>query len=307
MAQTVLILGANGRFGRNAAQAFAKAGWVVRRFDRSKDRLREAVHGVQVIVNAWNPLYFDWAAQVPKLNDEVIAAAKMVDATVIVPGNVYVYGKDTPSPWGVTTPHQAENPLGQIRRKMERAYRFSEVRTIILRAGDFIDTEASGNWFDMIMIKDLAKGRFTYPGNPDLPHAWGYLPDLARAAVALAEKRADLPTYADVPFAGYTLAGRELLAAVNRVSAQQVRLKSMSWLPLQLARPFWAMARGLLEMRYLWNTGHRLDGARFEALLPGFRHTPLDQAIVSALPSALVERDVQPDQTVATGENAGLV
>ncbi|NIZ60284.1 epimerase [Sedimentitalea sp. CY04] len=307
MTGTVLILGATGRIGRACSEAFSQAGWEVRHFDRKSGQLMQAARGAQVIVNGWNPNYPDWAEQVPELHAQVIASARAVGATVIVPGNVYVFGQHTPGPWSESTPHHAENPLGKIRVEMEKAYRQSGVRTILLRAGDFLDTQASGNWFDMILIKDLAKGRFTYPGDPDLPHAWGYLPDLARAAVALAEKRAALPVFTDVPFAGYTLTGRELLAAVNRVSSQQARLKSMSWLPLQLARPFWAMARGLLEMRYLWNTGHRLDGARFEALLPGFRHTPLDQAIASALPSALVQRDVQPDQTVATGEKVGLV
>ena len=307
MTGTVLILGASGRFGRACSNAFSKAGWEVRHFNRKSDQLTQAAMGVQVIVNGWNPDYPDWAAQVPELHAQVIAAARVAGATVIVPGNVYVFGACTPGPWSENTPHHAKNPLGKIRIEMEKAYRQSGVRTILLRAGDFLDTQASGNWFDMIMTKDLAKGRFTYPGDPDLPHTWGYLPDLARAAVALAEKRADLPAYADVPFMGYTLTGRELLAAVNRVSSQKARLKPMFWLPLQLARPFWAMGRGLLEMRYLWDTAHRLDGARFETLLPGFRHTPLDQAIASALPSALVQRDVQPDQPVATGENAGLV
>ena len=55
MPQTVLILGASGRFGRNAAQAFADAGWQVHRFDRRSDDLMQAVRGVDVIVNAWNP------------------------------------------------------------------------------------------------------------------------------------------------------------------------------------------------------------------------------------------------------------
>jgi len=307
MTGTVLILGATGRFGRACSDAFAQAGWEVRHFNRRSDQLMQAARGVQVIVNGWNPNYPDWAAQVPDLHARVIAAARAVGATVIVLGNVYVFGQHTPWPWSENTPHHAENPLGQIRVEMEKAYRQSGVRTIMLRAGDFLDTQASGNWFDMILTKDLAKGRFTYPGDPDLPHAWGYLPDLARAVVALAEKRDDLPTYSDVPFAGYTLTGRELLAAVNRVGRQQVRLKSMSWLPLQLARPFWPMGRCLLEMRYLWDTAHRLDGALFDSLLPGFRHTPLDQAIASALPSALVERDVQPDQPVATGESPGLI
>ena len=307
MTGTVLILGATGRFGRACSDAFAQAGWEVRHFDRKSDQLLQASKGVQVIVNGWNPAYTDWAAQVPDLHAQVIAAARAAGATVIVPGNVYVFGGGTPGPWSENTPHRAENPLGRIRIEMEKAYRQSGVRTILLRSGDFLDTQASGNWFDLILTKDLAKGRFTYPGNPELPHAWAYLPDLARAVVALAEKRDYLPIYADVPYAGYTLTGRDLLAAVNRVCSQHACLKPMSWLPLQLARPFWAMGRCLLEMRYLWNTAHRLDGALFETLLPGFRQTPLDVAIASALPSELLERDIQPNQTVATGESPGLI
>ncbi len=81
---------------------------------------------------------------VPVLHAQVIAAARQSGATVIVPGNVYVFGADTPGPWGQTTPHGAQNPLGRIRIDMEAAYRGAGVRTIILRGGDFIDTEASG-------------------------------------------------------------------------------------------------------------------------------------------------------------------
>jgi len=307
MTGIVLILGATGRFGRACSSAFSDAGWEVRHFDRSTGDLMRAATGVQVIVNGWNPAYTDWAAQVPTLNGQVIRAARASGATVIVPGNVYVFGSKTPGPWSENTAHRAENPLGRIRIEMEKAYRQSGVRTIVLRAGDFLDTEASGNWFDMILTKDLAKGKFTYPGNPDLPHAWAYLPDLARAAVALAEQGEDLPVYADVSFAGYAMTGRELLAAVNKVSLRPARLKSMAWLPLQLARPFWAMGRCLLEMRYLWNTAHRLDGTRLTILLPGFRQTPLEVAIASALPSALLDRDVQPDQSVTTGQNPSLI
>ncbi len=298
MADTVLILGANGRFGRNAAQAFAKAGWTVRCFDRNKDNLREAVHGVQVIVNAWNPAYYDWATQVPKLHADVIAAAKLVDATVIVPGNVYVFGKDTPSPWGVTTPHQAENPLGKIRREMERAYRFSEVRTIILRAGDFIDTEASGNWFDMIMTPKISRGVVTYPGTRDVDHAWAYLPDLCRAAVQLAEKRDQLNRFEDVPFPGYTVSGNELVQALEQVVGRPLKVKSMAWWAIQLASPVWKLAPHLLEMRYLWNTPHHLDGARLEELLPEFEPTGLHKALASALPETAVPQKSMSTQTI---------
>lgn len=299
MTKTVLILGANGRFGRNASEAFKSGGWEVRKFDRASGNLAEAAAGVDVIVNAWNPAYPDWAVQVPKLTAQVIAAAKSSSATVIVPGNVYNYGIDAPSAYDAQTPHGATNPLGRIRIEMEAAYRASGVQTIILRAGDFIDTEASGNWFDMMMIPKLAKGRFVYPGTPDIAHAWAWLPDLTAAAVELAEMRADLPDFSDIPFAGFTLTGHELSQAIGGCLHKEVTLKKMNWLPLKIARPFWPMARHLLEMRYLWDKPHQIDGAKFAALLPNFKLTPL----MDVLPLALADH-INPDKVMPRGKGA---
>jgi nucleoside-diphosphate-sugar epimerase len=301
MSQTVLILGATGRFGRNAAEQFSRSGWNVRRFDRAREDLTTAAQGADVIVNAWNPPYPDWHRLVPELHRQVIAAAKQSGATVIVPGNVYVFGADTPSPWSEITLHKAQNPLGRIRIDMEAAYRQSGVRTIILRGGDFIDTEASGNWFDQIMLKSIRQGVFTYPGNPGIAHAWAYLPDICRAAVQLAEMRDLLPVYADIPFPGYTASGSEVAETLGKLTGSKVRLKRMSWLPIQLARPFWRMAPSLLEMRYLWNTPHQLDGTLLANLLPGFRATAMASALASALPPELVQRQINPDQPVAAG------
>ena len=283
MTRTALILGASGRFGRHCAAEFDHAGWTVRRFDRARDDLNMAARGADVIVSAWNPPYPDWRRLVPELHGRVIAAARASGATVILPGNVYVFGAETPPPWSETSPHRAQNPLGRIRIEMEAAYRDSGVRTILLRAGDFIDTEASGNWFDKILIKSLDKGRVTYPGDPDSPHAWAFLPDAVRAAVDLAERRDTLPVFADIPFPGYTLTGREMAAALGRIAGRPVRLTRMSRLPLQLARPFWPMAGCLLEMSYLWDTPHWLDGTLFDRLLPGFQPTPLDAALAQAV------------------------
>ncbi|MBT8477000.1 MAG: epimerase, partial [Alphaproteobacteria bacterium] len=65
MSGTVLILGANGRFGSHAAEAFWNAGWRVRIVDRAVDDLMVSAQGVDLIVNAWNPPYPHWQAQVP--------------------------------------------------------------------------------------------------------------------------------------------------------------------------------------------------------------------------------------------------
>ncbi|MFD2853738.1 hypothetical protein ACFSZS_01465 [Seohaeicola zhoushanensis] len=45
MSKTVLILGASGRFGRAAADAFAQAGWTVRNYDRASGDLARAAWG----------------------------------------------------------------------------------------------------------------------------------------------------------------------------------------------------------------------------------------------------------------------
>ncbi len=283
MTQTALILGATGRFGRNSAEAFRKAGWTVRNFDRKSQDLKQSAEGASIIVNAWNPPYPDWARLVPKLHRQVIDAAEHAGAAVIVPGNVYVFGASTPLPWSSSSPHLAKNPLGRIRVEMEDAYRSSSVKTIILRAGDFIDTCPSGNWFDQVLIKRLSKGQLVYPGRPDIAHSWAYLPDLARAAVALAEIRDDLPRFSDVPFAGYTLTGTELAQSLSRVTGHSVRAKRMNWLPIHLSRMFWNLAPHLIEMRYLWDTPHCLDAMAFNELVPGFTHTDLDEAINTAI------------------------
>lgn len=283
MQKSVLILGASGRFGRHAKSAFEARGWRTRIFVRGEDSLDEAAKNVNVIVNGWNPPYPQWAKSVPSLHAQVRRVARDNAATVILPGNVYVFGAEAGRPWSETTPHNATTALGRIRADMEAAYKQDGVRTIVLRAGDFLDTEASGNWFDQVLAKSIKSGRFVYPGDPDATHAWAYLPDLCRAAVDLAERRFELPLFADIPFGGFTLTGREMAEMLAWETGAGVELRAFPWWRLSLARPFWPMAKHLIEMRYLWDTPHQLDNAAFRRILPGFAPTPAPQALRAAI------------------------
>ncbi|BBU53846.1 oxidoreductase [Mameliella alba] len=287
MTGNVLILGGSGRFGRNAAEAFWNAGWRVVLFDREQDDLAQAAQGMDIIVNGWNPAYTDWATQIPRLTEQVIAAARTSGATVILPGNVYVFGKEAPEGFGPEVAHAARNPLGRVRIEMEQTYRDAGIPVILLRAGDFLDTAASGNWFDLQMAPSLKKGVLTYPGDPDVPHAWAFLPDMARAAVALAERREILPRFTEVNFPGYTLTGQDMARQIGEILGRGVRVKRMAWWPLRLAAPVWPLGAKLVEMRYLWDKPHRLTHESFDALLPGFRETPVDEALAAAVEPVL--------------------
>ena len=302
MTQTALILGANGRFGRHAAHAFAKAGWTVTRFDRTRDDLQAEVAKAQIVVNAWNPPdYTTWDRDLRGLHQRVIDAMRHSDATVIVPGNVYVFGAETPGPWGADTPHRATNPLGKLRIQVEAAYRDAGIRTIVLRGGDFLDTQATGNWFDMIMVKQLAKGRLIYPGALDTAHAWAFLPDITRAAVELAEMCSELPRYADIPFAGYSFTGTEIASALQTALGSSITAKTLNWVPLKVLAPVWPKLRGLNEMRYLWNTPHRLDTEPLRQYLPAFEATPVAQALRAATQFVDLPRGSVQDATWASG------
>lgn len=296
MTGTALILGASGRFGRAASQAFAEAGWQVIHHDRAQGSLWDSAWGAEVIVNGWNPPYQHWAAELPRLTAQVIEVAEASGALVIQPGSVYPYGATAPRLLTAATPHAATNPLGRLRAEAEAAWRASRARVVILRAGDFLDTRPSVNWFDRVIVAGLGRGRVTYPGPFDRPHAWAFLPDLARAAVDLAQQADPGERFLDLGFPGYTLTGAELHAALERVVGRALRLRRMSWAPFRLAAPFWPMGRGLVEMRYLWSLPHRIDGADFAARLPGFRATPLEAALASAL-----EGQIDPDQAAPRG------
>ncbi|MEC3860734.1 epimerase [Mesobacterium sp. TK19101] len=294
MPGTVLILGATGRFGRNMAEAFWNRGWTVRLFDRKRDDLAIAAQGADVIVNGWNPPYHRWQAELPGQIDRLIDVTRQTGATLLQPGNVYVYGAKAPARLAPDTAHLADNPLGRLRVALEARLRDAGIPVILLRAGDFIDTTASGNWFDKIMAAKLPNGSFVYPGPLDRDHAWAFLPDLARAGVALCERRAHLPRFAEVTFPGYTLTGAQLGALVAQALGRPVAIKQMSWWPIQLARPVLKIAGGLLEMRYLWSKPHHLDGAAFDEMLPEFHPTEPVEALRQALSVSDATAEPQP-------------
>jgi nucleoside-diphosphate-sugar epimerase len=257
-----------------------------------------------VIVNGLNAPYPDWARALPRQTSAVIAAARASGATVMVPGNVYVYGSSMPEILSETTPHRPDREKGRLREEMEAALRESAgfsgeseeglgeseahsgesgARLVILRAGDFLEGAASGNWFDAVIAKGAAKGRVVYPGPLDRAHAWAYLPDFARAMVGLAEMRDRLAPVEEVGFPGYTLTGRELTEAIAAAAGRPMRNRGFPWWALRLAAPVWPMGRELLEMRYLWERPHRIDGGKLARLLPEFRASGLEAAMRDCL------------------------
>lgn len=291
--KTALILGASGKIGRHARRAFEAAGWTCRLYDRKAGNMTEAALGADVIINGLNPPnYHNWAEIIPAITEEVIAAAKASGASVILPGNVYVFGS-TGGVWSEETPHRPDTRKGRIRAEMEARYAASSVQVINLRAGNFIDPDRAGDVFSMLIAGKLAKGKIGLLSDPDVTQAYAYLPDWAQAAQMLAEKRHALARYEDVPFEGYAFTSAELKARLERITGRRMRFERFPWWAMRLAAPFWELAREFSEMRGLWQTSHSLSGRKMAKLLPDYDGTPLDEV--------LGQFYIDPDKAVAAG------
>lgn len=285
MIKTVLILGGSGKIGRHSAKAFTRAGWQVKIFNRQRDDIIKAAKDVDVIVNGLNPAgYKNWALDIPKITTQVIAAAKASGATVVVPGNVYVFGKKS-GIWDEGTPHLAQTRKGKIRIDMEDAYKAAAdeygVQTIILRAGDFIDDRRSDTLIGIGVLSDIEKGFVKTLGDPNIRHAYCYLPDWAEACVQLSEKREGLSTFEDIPFPGSTFSIGELATTLSQKLGKPIRIKKFPWWAIYLASPFWKTGYEMIEMRYLNEVDHALSPEKFYSILPNFKSSDLGDVMLS--------------------------
>ena len=205
---------------------------------------------------------------------------------MILPGNIYNYGAGMPLSLREDTPHAPTTRKGTLREEMEDAYRKAAtegVRTIVVRAGDYIEQQETGNWFDSYISNKVHKGLVTYPGALDRIHSWAFLPDVARAMVELAEVRSTLDDFDTFGFPGFSVTGAELTSAIETAVGHPLKVKTFPWPIIRLMSVFNAPMREVIEMRYLWDVPHGVDGSKLERAIPNFRATGLNLAIGDAL------------------------
>jgi len=310
---TVLILGAKGRFGLAAAQAFHADGWqviaalrgtpapgmpqgvrVVHTPIQQTDELAGEAFGTRVVIHAVNPPYTRWHSALLPLARAGMDVAQRLGARLYLPGNVYNFGTDMPACLREDTPQRARTRKGALRVQLEAelAQRCAQgqLRATVVRAGDFFGG-GRGTWLDQAIVKSLRAGRLVYPGPTDRPHAWAYLPDLASTFVALARRapHACLP-FECFHFPGHTLTGDELLDGIAQAAhdlgldpAKPWSRAGMPWGVIRVGALVVPMWRELAEMAYLWSVPHALAGDAIQRTVSPMPATPLATALRAAL------------------------
>lgn len=303
--KTILVLGATGGVGGEAARALLRHGWRVRGLARrgpeggdpridwrqgdamDRDTVMRAAAGVDAILHAVNPPgYRNWAKTVLPMLDNGIAAALANGARIALPGTLYNYDVRQVA---VAHPDTAQHPhtrKGAIRAEMERRLANTPgLRALVLRAGDFFGPRTTGNsWLSGGMVTPgKPVRRLLYPGPLGVGHAWAYLPDVGEAFARLLDREGELPDFACHHFAGHWLAGSDFIAAIGEAAGTRPKVRTLPWRLLPLVAPFNATMREMIEMETYWRHPLRLDNASLEATIGAEPRTPLVQALKSML------------------------
>src|SRR5690606_31519653 len=101
-----------------------------------------------------------------------------------------------------------------------------------------------------------------------------------------ANRRTQWPRFSAFNYAGLTLTGSELCAAIQTAVGRPLKIKPMPWWLVRVAGVFSGMMRALLEMRYLWNRPHTLDESRLAKLIGDVPRTSVKQVVEQSLAAA---------------------
>jgi nucleoside-diphosphate-sugar epimerase len=167
-------------------------------------------------------------------------------------------------------------------RELLLASESGRVRIAIGRASDFFGAGVTQSALgERVFANALAGQRADFIGDPDLPHTYSYVPDIAAGLITLGtEQRAigqvwHLPG----PETGTTTALLELVADETGHPVGVRNVPKLALRALGLVNP---MMRGLAEMRYQFEEPFVLDTAKFESTFAA-TGTPLRSAVADTV------------------------
>jgi nucleoside-diphosphate-sugar epimerase len=148
--------------------------------------------GATTVVNCANPgTYMQWEAQWPPLAAALLTAAERSGAVLVTLSNLYGYGP-VDVPMTPDLPLAATGHKGRLRARMWQdalaAHEAGRVRAVEVRASDYIGPTVTPAGGLLRRYADAAlAGRTVWSMSaPDVPHAFSFVPDVARTLAAVA-------------------------------------------------------------------------------------------------------------------------
>ena len=208
-----------------------------------------------------------WKMMWPKAMRNLLAAAEAGNVRVVHIDNMYQYGpQDEPLHEDMPLTSHGVKPAvrSEITRMWKKAARERRVRWASLCAPDFYGAGVGRSHIGDTGFAAIAKGKAaTLLMNPDQPHAFAYVPDIARAALSLLDAGDDAFNQVwHVPCAP-TRTARELLQIGADAVGQKLKVMAIPGPVLPVLGLIIPFMKEYAEMSFTWNRPYHVDATKF--------------------------------------------
>jgi nucleoside-diphosphate-sugar epimerase len=239
-----------------------------------------------VIYQCLNAPYTRWPELFPPLQHALLHAAQQANALLVSLENVYGYGPTRGTPLTETLPLAATTTKGRTRAAMTRellaASATGRVQIAIGRAADFFGPGVTDTTLGERFFGNAVAGRKAdLLGDPDLPHTYSYVPDIAAGLATLGTDPRAVGQAWHLP-GPRTVSSRAIVELVAESLGNPVRIRRAPTVLLRAAGFVNPMMRELAEMAYQFEEPFILDTTAYEATF-GAAVTPLPEAIAATV------------------------
>ena len=247
----------------------------------------DAAKGASVVYQCLNAPYTQWPERFPPLQRGVLAAAERNDALLVSLENLYGYGPTGGKPMTEDLPLAATTVKGRTRAAMTgellAAAADGRVRVAIGRASDFFGPGVTqGSTLGERVFGNAQAGRRAdFIGDPDLPHTYSYVPDIAVGLATLGTDARAAGQVWHLPGPA-TVTTRALLDLVAAEVGHPVGIRSVPKLAVRALGLVNPMLRELAEMSYEFDQPFVLDTSKYQAAF-GAAGTPLAAAVAATV------------------------
>ena len=211
----------------------------------------------------------DWPELFPPLQQGVLSAAERCGALLVTLENIYGYGPTAGKPMTEDLPLAATTVKGRTRAAMTEellgAANAGRVRVAIGRASDFFGAGVTETTLgERVFANAVAGKRADFIGNPDLPHTYSYVPDIAAGLATLGTDERAVNEVWHLP-GPETVTTRALLDLVASEVGHPVALRSVPKLVVRALGLFNPLMRELAEMAYEFEEPFVLDTSKYQS------------------------------------------
>jgi nucleoside-diphosphate-sugar epimerase len=254
-----------------SGRALVPEGVDVRAADlNDPEAARRALDGASVVVSCVGfPTYVGWREKWPTLMAGMLAGAEAARARFVFMDNLYMYGPvDGPIREDLPLSDHGVKPAvrSRITRMWMDAHQEGRVQAVAVRSSDFY-----GPGVKLALLGDFVTGAAirgktaNLIGDPDMPHTFTYIEDVARALVTIGDAPAEACGQAWHVPSPPARPVREVVDMIYREAGRSPKLRTAPpWL-MSLLGLFDPNLRELKELSYQWNRPFVVDHAKFAA------------------------------------------